>query len=60
MLSHLLGIIRMEQEGVEKAGVEGLMSGVQGAVFRQVTSRTIHRSGPGKRLARCAAPGARA
>jgi len=27
---HLLGIIRMEREGVEKAGVEELMSGVQG------------------------------
>jgi hypothetical protein len=30
MSIHLLGIIRMEPEGVEKLGVEGLMSGVQG------------------------------
>ncbi len=47
MSSHLLGIIRMEQEGVEKTGVDGLMSRVQGAVFRQVTSRKVYRGRPG-------------
>jgi len=30
MSSNLLDIIRMEREGIERAGVEGLMGGVQG------------------------------
>jgi hypothetical protein len=44
MPSNYLAIIRMEREGVEKTGVAGLMSGVQGIGIRGGKAENLEKS----------------
>jgi hypothetical protein len=50
MSRYLLGIIRTEREGVEKEGVERLMSGVQEMGIRGGEAENLEKRGCRKKL----------
>jgi hypothetical protein len=50
MSMYLLGIIRMERERVEKAGVEELMGGVQGMGIGGGKAENLEKRGCGEKM----------